>query len=205
MRNDKERKKHSECDIKLVDDKLTDIRFHGRGGQGVVTASRIAAEAALAEDKYVHAFPAFGPERAGAPIEGYTRISSEEFTLKTEIHYPDIIVILDPTLIGTVNLGKGLKEGGIVIANFAGSMDELKKKIGIKSKAEYHKVDATKIANEELGRPITNTVMLGAMIKITGIVDLDLVCKITAARFPGVVGEKNVKAIKRAYKEIESE
>ena len=189
----------------MVDDKLIDIRFHGRGGQGVVTASRIAAEAALVEDKYVHAFPAFGPERAGAPIEGFTRISASEFTLKTEIHYPDIIVILDPTLIGTVNLGKGLKEGGIVIANFPGSMDELKKKIGIATKAEYHKVDATKIANEELGRPITNTVMLGALIKVTKVVGLEHVCEATAARFPGVIGEKNVKAIKRAYEEIESE
>jgi 2-oxoacid:acceptor oxidoreductase gamma subunit (pyruvate/2-ketoisovalerate family) len=190
----------------LVGDKeILDIRFHGRGGQGVVTASRIAAEAALVEDKYVHAFPAFGPERAGAPIEGFTRISSEEFTLKTEIHYPDIIVILDPTLIGTVNLGKGLKEGGIVIANFAGTMDELKKKIGIKQKAEYHKVDATKIANEELGRPITNTVMLGALIKVSSVVELDNVCEATLARFKGVIGEKNVKAIKRAYKEVESE
>lgn len=198
-------KNHSECEPKLVGEKITDIRFHGRGGQGVVTASRIAAEAALVEDKYVHAFPAFGPERAGAPIEGFTRISPEEFTLKTEIHYPDVIVILDPTLIGTVNLGKGLKEGGTVIANFSGSMDELKNKIGIKQKAKYYKVDATKIANEELGRPITNTVMLGALIKVTGIVKLDNVCEATAARFPGVIGEKNVKAIRRAYEEIESE
>jgi len=186
-------------------EKIIDIRFHGRGGQGVVTASRIAAEAALVEDKYVHAFPAFGPERAGAPIEGFTRISSQEFTIKTEIQYPDVIVILDPTLIGTVNLGKGLKEGGVVIANFAGSMDELKKKIAIKQKAKYYKVDATKIANEELGRPITNTVMLGALIKITGVVDLENVCKATTDRFKGAIGEKNEKAIRRAYSEVESE
>jgi len=189
----------------LVGENITDIRFHGRGGQGVVTASRIAAEAALVEDKYVHAFPAFGPERAGAPIEGYTRISPKEFTLKTEIHNPDIIVILDPTLIGTVDLGKGLKEGGTVIANFPGTMDELKSKIGIKQKAKYYKVDATKIANEELGRPITNTVMLGALVKVSKIVDLANVCEATAERFPGAVGEKNVKAIKRAYEEVESE
>ncbi|MHA1188140.1 MAG: 2-oxoacid:acceptor oxidoreductase family protein [Candidatus Heimdallarchaeota archaeon] len=173
---------------------MIDIRFHGRGGQGVVTASRIAAEAALVEDKYVHAFPAFGPERAGAPIEGFTRISASEFTIKTEIHFPDVIVILDPTLIGTVDLGKGLKEGGIVIANFA-----------IKQKAEYHKVDATKIATEELGRPITNTVMLGALIKITSIVGLEHVCEATMDRFGEVIGGKNVNAIKRAYSEVESE
>lgn len=189
----------------MVGENITNIRFHGRGGQGVVTASRIAAEAALVEDKYVHAFPAFGPERAGAPIEGFTKISPDEFTIKTEIHYPDVIVILDPTLIGTVDLGKGLKEGGTVIANFPGSMDELKKKIGIKQKAEFHKVDATKIANEELGRPITNTVMLGALVKVTGLVELDNVCQATQDRFPGVIGEKNVKAIKRAYKEVISE
>ncbi len=197
------KKKHLECEKPLAE--ITDIRFHGRGGQGVVTASRIAAEAALMEDKYVHAFPAFGPERAGAPIEGFTRISSEAFTIKTEIHYPDIIVILDPTLIGTVDLGKGLKDGGIVIANFAGSMDELKSKIGIAKKVSFYKVDATKIATEELGRPITNTVMLGALVKVTAIVELDNICKATAERFPGVVGEKNVKAIKRAYEEVVSE
>jgi 2-oxoacid:acceptor oxidoreductase gamma subunit (pyruvate/2-ketoisovalerate family) len=192
------RKIHSECEKTLVGENISDIRFHGRGGQGVVTASRLAAEAALVEDKYVHAFPAFGPERAGAPIEGFTRISPEAFTIKTEIHFPDIIVILDPTLIGTVNLGKGLKDGGIVIANYSGSMDELKSKIGIKQKVTYHK-------DEELGRPITNTVMLGALVKITNIVELDNVCEATAARFPGVIGEKNVKAIKRAYAEVESE
>lgn len=190
----------------MVGDKeIIDIRFHGRGGQGVVTASRIAAEAALVEDKYVHAFPAFGPERAGAPIEGFTRISAQEFTIKTEIHFPDVIVILDPTLIGTVDLGKGLKEGGVVIANFAGSMDELKKKIGIKQKVEYHKVDATKIATEELGRPITNTVMLGALIKITSVVGLEHVCEATMDRFGEVIGGKNVKAIRRAHTEVESE
>ncbi|MFW9924351.1 MAG: 2-oxoacid:acceptor oxidoreductase family protein [Candidatus Thorarchaeota archaeon] len=184
---------------------MTDIRFHGRGGQGVVTASRIAAEAALVEDKYVHAFPAFGPERAGAPIEGFTRISPKEFTIKTEIHYPDIIVILDPTLIGTVDLGKGLKEGGIVIANFAGSMDELKNKIGIKQKAKFFKVDATMIATEELGRPITNTVMLGALVKVTELVSIDNICNSTLERFKGSIGEKNVKAIRRAYDEVEGE
>jgi 2-oxoacid:acceptor oxidoreductase gamma subunit (pyruvate/2-ketoisovalerate family) len=184
---------------------LTDIRFHGRGGQGVVTASRLTAEAALVEDKYVHAFPAFGPERAGAPIEGFTRISPEEFTIKTEIYYPDVIVILDPTLIGSVDLGKGLKENGIVIANYPGSLDELKKKIGIKKKAKYYKVNATQIANEELGRPITNTVMLGALVKVTGLVSLDNVCEATTARFKGPIGEKNVNAIKRAYKEVEGE
>jgi len=187
----------------LVGVKITDIRFHGRGGQGVVTASRIAAEAALVEDKYVHAFPAFGPERAGAPIEGYTRISSEPFTLKTEIQYPDIVVILDSTLIGAIDLGKGLKEGGKVIANFSGSMDELKTKIGIKQKASYFKVDASKIATEELGRPITNTVMLGALVKATNIVSLEKICQATLEKFPGSIGEKNIKAIKRAYAEVE--
>ncbi|MEA2071179.1 MAG: 2-oxoacid:acceptor oxidoreductase family protein [Asgard group archaeon] len=184
---------------------MTDIRFHGRGGQGVVTASRLAAEAALVEDKYVHAFPAFGPERAGAPIEGFTRISAEEFSIKTEIHHPDIIVILDPSLIGAIDLGKGLKDGGIVIANYPGSMADLKKNIGIKKKVTYHKVNATKIADEELGRPITNTVMLGALVKVTGIVKLDNVCEATAQRFKGTIGEKNVRAIKRAYKEVKSE
>lgn len=185
--------------------KIIDIRFHGRGGQGVVTASRLTAEAALLDDQYVHAFPAFGPERAGAPIEGFTRISPESFTLKTEIYTPDIIVILDPTLIGAIDLGKGLKEEGIVIANYPGSVDELKKNIGIDKPAKYYKVNATEIAEEELGRPITNTVMLGALVKVTELVSLDHICDATKERFQGPIGEKNVRAIQRAYKEVQAE
>jgi 2-oxoacid:acceptor oxidoreductase gamma subunit (pyruvate/2-ketoisovalerate family) len=184
---------------------VIDIRFYGRGGQGVVTASRLVGEAGLLQGKYVHAFPAFGPERIGAPVQAFTRISNNRFYEKCEVVYPDIVCVLDPTLYGI--LGQGIVSGldeekGVLISNYKESPEELRKELNLNPNIKVGVVDATSIAIDVIGRAITNTVMLGALIKAVEVVDLENIIKVTKKRFPGEIGEKNAEAIRRAYNEV---
>ncbi len=183
---------------------MIEVRWHGRGGQGIVTVSRLLAEAALLDGKYVQAFPEFGPERRGAPVTGYTRISDEPISIHSHIYTPDIVVIVDPTLMGNANVAKGLVEGGTIVAHTERSPTEAKKDLGI-ANAKVYTVNATRIALDILGRPIYNTAMLGALAKAAPVATLQSLDKVVAKRFPGPVGEKNIAAIKRAYEEAMAE
>jgi len=188
-----------------VEVKTIEIRWHGRGGQGVVTANEILAGAALREGKYIKAFPEFGPERMGAPIRAFARISDQPIIVHSQVYYPDVVVVIDPTLIGVVNVLDGLKQNGSVIANYPDGKEKLKTKIG--SEADIHAVNATKIALDELGRPMTNTAMLGALVKVSDIVSLESVSEELRSKFSGKFKEeviaKNVKAVERAYEEVD--
>ena len=180
-----------------------EVRWHGRGGQGVVTACQLLASAALLEDKRVQAFPEFGPERTGAPVLGFTRISDAPIDVHSQVYEPDVVVVLDSTLLKTVDVTEGLKKGGKLVVNTDLSPKELKDQLnseGIKIFA----VNATRIALDVIGQPIFNTAMLGALIKATNLVSLESVIKVTSERFAGPVGEKNVAAIKRAFQEVTS-
>lgn len=180
---------------------IIDVRINGRGGQGSVTASRLLAEAAILEGQYVHAFPNFGPERAGAPVTAFARISPEPFTEKTEVYEPHIVVVIDPTLLDDVPVADGIRDGGTIVVNYDGEKESLAKFFK-DIHANFYMVPGSHIANEEIGRNIPNLVMLGALIKITKIVELESLLKVTVNRFPGVLGEKNVSAITRAYEEV---
>jgi len=182
---------------------LVEVRWHGRGGQGIVTVSRLLAYAALLDGKHVQAFPEFGPERRGAPVTGYTRISDETITIHSHIYNPHIVVIVDPTLIGTVNMTLGLAKDGTIVANTEKDSATLKQDLRAE-KAKIFTVNATRIALDVLGRPIYNTAMLGALVKASPIVTLDSIDKVVKERFPGAVGEKNVAVIKRAYEEAKN-
>ena len=181
-----------------------EICWHGRGGQGVVTASEILAETVVGENMYVKAFPEFGPERMGAPIKAFTRISEKPIRLHTQVYEPDVVVVLDGTLIGKVDVTKGLKKGGIVLANYSGTPDELK--AALKTDAECHTVNATKISMEEIGRPVANTAMLGALVKFRPVVTYDALENNVKAKFAGKLSDKaiaaNIKALKRAMDEV---
>jgi len=181
---------------------LVEVRWHGRGGQGIVTVSRLLAHAALLDGKYVQAFPEFGPERRGAPVTGYTRISDEPISIHSHIYTPNIVVIVDPTLIGKIDVTKGLVENGTIVANAEKSPQELKKLLNVE-KAKVYTVNAIRIALDMLGRPIYNTAMLGALVKAAPLVALESLSKVVMERFPGAIGEKNVAVIKRAYEEAE--
>jgi pyruvate ferredoxin oxidoreductase gamma subunit/2-oxoisovalerate ferredoxin oxidoreductase gamma subunit len=180
---------------------VIDIRVHGRGGQGAMTASRLLAEAALLEGKYIHAFPSFGPERMGAPMEAFTRISAEKFYMKTQVYEPDAVLVLDPTLFDAIDVTRGLVPDGTVIANFKETPQYLREKLNVSQPIAT--VDATNIALETIRRPITNTIILGALVKVTdGIVTLDSLKNVVQSWFAGPIAENNIRAIERAYEEV---
>lgn len=186
---------------------LCEIRWHGRGGQGVVTAAQLLAQSALVEGKHFQSFPEFGPERMGAPIRAFSRVSEEQINLYCNVDNPNMVVVLDPTLIGQVNLTEGLAEGGAVIVNTSEDPAAVKEKLGIKN-GKVFTVDASGIAKEEIGKAIPNTPMLGALIKASSVLKLDTVSKHLRESFGGKfskeVVEGNVKALKRAYEEVKT-
>jgi len=181
-----------------------ELCWHGRGGQGVVTANEILAETAIREGKYVKAFPEFGPERMGAPIRAFTRISGDPIKVHSQVYAPDIVIVLDPTLVGKVDITKGLKEDGIVLANYPGTAEELKAALGTDRKC--FAVNATKISMEEIGKPMANTSMLGALTKVSPLVSYnaleDQMTSKFAGKLPDKVIVKNLAALKRAYTEV---
>ena len=176
---------------------MIEIRWHGRGGQGAVTASELVAAAAILEGKNALAFPEFGAERRGAPVRAYTRISDSPIIARTPIINPDIVVILDPSLIMREYI-EDLKEGGTIIINTKLSPRKIRERLGAQA-ANIVTVDATSIAIKYIGRPIVNTAILGAFVKGTGLVKLDTLSTLIRERFPGELGEANVRAVKEAY------
>lgn len=187
--------------------KLTEIRWHGRGGQGAKTAALLFGEAVLGQGKCMQAFPEYGPERMGAPVQSYNRISEDPITLHCSVTSPQIVVILDPTLIGTVDVTQGLPEDGIVIVNTDLTASEFRTILKLNTQKVFT-VDASKIAQETIGRNIPNTPMMGALCKATGLLDFDEMLADTEKKLqkkfrnkPEVI-EGNLKGIKRAYDEV---
>jgi pyruvate ferredoxin oxidoreductase gamma subunit len=191
--------------VRGVDVSTIEIRWHGRGGQGAVTANEILAGAALKEGKFIKAFPEFGPERMGAPIRAFARISDEPIMVHSQVYYPDVVLVIDPTLLKAGKVVEGLKEGGAVIANFPESNAKLEEIVG--RTVNVHAVNATKIALEEIGKPMTNTAMLGALVKVTNVVSIDTIIDEMRTKMGGKLSkdivEKNLKAIRRAYEEVQ--
>jgi len=180
-----------------------EIRWHGRGGQGAVTSAELLARAAIDEGKYAQAFPSFGPERRGAPVLAFVRISSTQpIRVRAEVTHPDAVVVLDPSLLRIVNVTAGLKNDGILIINTKKKAEQIREEFGFDSRLAT--VDATSIAREILGVPITNTSMVGAMIKATGVVELKSLEEPLKDRF-GRLAERNINALKKAYEETQVE
>jgi len=184
--------------------KVIEVRWHGRGGQGAWTASELLARAAVYEGRYIQSFPEFGPERMGAPVAAFTRISTEPIQMHCAVYNPDVVAVLDPTLLKTVPVAEGLNEEGTIIVNSKDNPAEIRKMLKI-DKGKIWAVPATEIAISILGIPITNTAMLGAVTHVTGIVSLESLEKIVKERFRQDVADKNFAVIKEAYKEVKSE
>ena len=163
-----------------------------------MASAEMLALAAIEEGKAAQAFPSFGPERRGAPVMAFTRVADDFIYLRTGVTEPDVVVVLDPTVMGAVDVTSGLKDNGLIVANTSKTKEELMEKYDIKH--TLYIVNANKIAVEEIGRPITNTTMMGALVKATGLVELSSVEKQIEHRFPAIA-EKNIKALKRAYQE----
>jgi pyruvate ferredoxin oxidoreductase gamma subunit len=178
---------------------MIEVRWHGRGGQGAVTSVELLALTAIGEGKYAQGFPSFGPERRGAPVAAFNRIDDHHIKIRSQIYNPDVVVVLDESLIGMVNVADGLKPEGVLIVNTAKSAKEIAEITKFKGKIAT--VDGSSIAWKELGVPITNTTMLGAVIKCTNAVKLESVKEPVDHRF-GRIANKNLAAMKRAYDEV---
>jgi len=181
-----------------------EVRWHGRGGQGAWTASELLAKAAIHEGKYIQSFPEFGPERMGAPLRAYTRISDKPINLHCAIYTPDVVVVLDPTLLKTVPVAEGLSEEGILVVNTRENPAEVRGEFNL-TRRNVWTVPATDIAVKILGQPITNTAMLGAVARAARIVNLESLEKAIRERFPPKIAEKNFEVVKEAYREARSE
>jgi len=186
---------------------MIEIRWHGRGGQGAKTASLLLADAAFNTGKYVQGFPEYGPERMGAPITAYNRISDERCAIHSNIYEPDYVVVVDSTLLTAVDVTGGLKkEGAIVINSTKPPKDLVHLLDGYEGRV--YTIDAGTISEEELGRNFPNTPMLGAVVKVSGIIpedifisDMEASMKHKFATKPKVI-EGNMKALKRSMQEV---
>jgi len=177
---------------------MKEVRLHGRGGQGAVTSAEVVAIAGIDEGRFAQAFPSFGPERRGAPVTAFIRMSDSPIRTREKVYHPDIVMVLDSSLPSLVRVSEGLHKDGIVILNTHMKESEVRKTFGLDSKLAM--VDANTIAREILGLPITNTTMLGALLKATGIVGQEALEHALDRRF-GRLSEKNKAAMRRAIEE----
>lgn len=184
---------------------MIEIRWHGRGGQGAKTASQFLGEAALEAGKHIQAFPEYGPERAGAPIRCYTRIDDKPVNIHSPITKPKIVVVIDPTLLDSVDVAEGLESEGILLVNSSQPPKDIRARFKL-DKQKAATVDATKISLETLGKPMPNTPMLGALVKLNQVVSMDMIIEQVKRKFLKKLGEEktnaNIEGIKRAYEEV---
>ena len=182
---------------------MKQIRIHGRGGQGVVTAAELIAIAAFNDGKHAQAFPSFGVERTGAPIEAYARIDEKPIRTREHVYRPNVLIIQDSTLLETVDVAKGCDKNTLVIINTAKTKSDIKQQGVNLPEKNIYPIDATKIAMEIIGRNLVNTVILGAFAKVAGLVSLSSLEKAIKQKFGekgAEIVDKNIKAIKKAYK-----
>ena len=176
------------------------VRIHGRGGQGVVTAAELLSVAAFAEGRHAQAFPTFGSERTGAPVVAFCRVDERPIRSREPIAEPDTLIVQDPTLLHQVDLFAGLHPGGLVLLNSARTLAEL----GLDDTGfRIVTLPATDLARQHLGRPVPNAVLLGGFAALTSVVSLDSVVAAIGQKFAGAVGEKNAVAARAAYELLE--
>ncbi|MFH1288539.1 MAG: 2-oxoacid:acceptor oxidoreductase family protein [bacterium] len=187
---------------------MLEIRWHGRGGQGVVTAAKLLAESAITGGKYVQANPEYGAERMGAPIRAFTRIDTVPINIHNNIENPHVVVVLDSSLIGAIDVIEGLKEDGIIIINTPHSPKDMRERLKLQGRKIFT-VDATKISIEGIKKPIPNTPMVGALVRATGILSIEVVVKDFrekySRKFRPEILEGNILSIRRAYQEVKGE
>ncbi len=185
---------------------VLEVRWHGRGGQGTVTAAKVFADACLSGGRHVQAFPEYGPERSGAPLRAYNRISSKELRVHCPVLNPSIIIVADPTLLDGINVAEGAPENAVFIVNSAKDPAVIKAKINMTKSQRVFLVDATKIAIESFGRPMPNSPLVGALAKVSGIVSLETILedvkKSFGKKFAKKVIDGNLEAAKRGYEEV---
>jgi len=184
---------------------IYEVRWHARGGQGAKTAAALVAEVALAEGKYSQGFPEYGPERMGAPVRGFTRIADRPIRIHSAVYYPDAVVVLDDTLLDTVDVAENLAEDGVVIVNTGRAPEAIKAKLSATGKGLFL-LNASAIALDTIGRDIPNTPMIGALAKASGKVNIETVLRDTehklGKKFSQKIVQGNLDAVRRGYEEV---
>lgn len=175
-----------------------EMRIHGRGGQGNVTLGEFLAEAAFEDGLYAQAFPMFGSERHGAPVTAYVRISDAPIRIREQIYQPDDIIIQDASLFVAVDVLEGLKDGGLIIINTPRGRE----RFDIPDRFRVVTVPATELAIEIVGKPIINTIMVGAFAAASGLIKLEALVNSVRERYPGELGEKEIVAMRKAYEQV---
>jgi len=182
-----------------------EVRWHGRGGQGAKTASQFLGEAALESGKYIQAFPEYGPERAGAPMRAYTRISDKVIRVHSSVKNPDVVVVIDPTILDAEDVTEGLDKDGVLLVNTPDSPETIRTKTGFKA-GKVATCDATKISLELLKMSMPNTPMLGALLKVVAAVPVESIEKEIKNKFLKKIGQEktdaNINSVRRAYQEV---
>jgi pyruvate ferredoxin oxidoreductase gamma subunit len=185
---------------------MLEIRWHGRGGQGTVTAAKVLADACLSGGRHVQAFPEYGPERAGAPLRAYNRISSHELRMHCPVLKPQVVSVVDATLIDAIDVAEGSTESAIFVVNSSKEPGEIRTKLNASQGQKVFTIDATKIAVECIGRALPNAPMLGAICKVTGLVTLEHlledVRKSFGKKFSQKIIDGNLEAARRGYEEV---
>lgn len=178
---------------------MQELRIHGRGGQGSVTAAELIAVAAFEGGKYAQAFPAFGVERRGAPVQAFVRFSDRPIRVRSQVYEPDFVIVQDPSLIRDVDVFKGMGSGGIAIVNTEKEAD-----YPVPGGVRLLTLDATTIALETLGLPITNTALMGAFAAATGLISFEALADALRHRFSGALADKNIETARRTYDEMKA-
>lgn len=185
---------------------MVEIRWHGRGGQGTVTAAKVLADACLSSGRYVQAFPEYGPERAGAPLRAYNRVSSKELRMHCPVLNPQVVSVVDATLLDSINVADGATKDAIFVVNTTKDPKDVRAKLKAESTQKVYTVDATKIAIECIGRALPNASMLGAICKVTNLVSLEHlledVRKSFGKKFSQKIIDGNLEATRRGYEEV---
>ena len=185
---------------------MIEIRWHGRGGQGTVTAAKVLADACLSGGRKVQAFPEYGPERAGAPLRAYNRISEKELRMHCPVLNTGVVAVVDASLLDAINVAEGATDDAVFVINTGKDPKDIRAKLKAKPSQKVFTVDATKIAIETIGRPMPNASMLGAVNKATGIVGMDVLLEDVKGSFGKKFSQKiidgNLEAVRRGYEEV---
>jgi pyruvate ferredoxin oxidoreductase gamma subunit len=186
-------------------EKVMEIRWHARGGQGAVTDAKTLAEMSLTKDMFFQAFPEYGPERMGAPIQCFNRLSDKRISVYCGVTDPQIVLVIDKTLLDVVDITSGLTDDGIIIVNTDLKPDEVRAKLNLKGRTLYT-LDATHISLQELGKFMPNVPMLGALLKVTGLLTQEEASNFLkdsfGKKFSSKVVESNLSALNRAFEEV---
>lgn len=187
--------------------KLIEIRWHARAGQGAVTAAKLVAETALFEDRYMQAMPEYGPERMGAPLKAFTRISDEPIEVYNNIEHPDIVVLLDETLLDVIDITEGIHDDGVVVINTTETPATMRERLGVPESVKVATINASGIALETIKRDIPNTPIVGALTKVRPVVQVDSVKgqlqKSFGKKFAQAMIDANLESVQRAYEEVQ--